>query len=245
MLIQRANTLDGATVDVRVGARIEEVAGELAPRARGNVRRRGWNRAARTARPPRPPVLGGGRGRLGAAGPRRCATATGWPARCQCPVGSDGWIRRSATTIRWPPAGPNAARRHLAAGAGARTAPERRAVDPQLGGLTRVGLADHPDGRLRSADPSWSDALGTAHQPGRAQPPLARYGVTGVTDATPDLDVADIVTLTELHRAGIAPTRALPVAGKRILHDDDLDLDALPAGSPSATVPAVRSLSTV
>jgi predicted amidohydrolase YtcJ len=57
---------------------------------------------------------------------------------------------------------------------------------------------------------------------------LLGYGVTGVTDATPGLGADDIVTLTEEHRHGglhqgvhwLAP-------GKRILHDDSLDLDEL------------------
>jgi predicted amidohydrolase YtcJ len=85
-------------------------------------------------------------------------------------------------------------------------------------GLAAVGLADHPDGRLRSADLSWQAGLG------RREPDLRRfsdrlssYGVTGVTDATPDLDGA--VSLRQrVHM--LAP-------GKRILHDDALDLDAL------------------
>lgn len=52
--------------------------------------------------------------------------------------------------------------------------------------LGRVGLAEHPDGRLRSDDRGWSDALA------RRETDLAELsrritatGVTGVTDATP------------------------------------------------------------
>jgi predicted amidohydrolase YtcJ len=98
-------------------------------------------------------------------------------------------------------------------------------------GLTRVGLADHPDGQLRSADPHWSDALqrreiGLAEVSRR----LASYGVTGVTDATPNLGIQDVVKFAEAHRHGELLQRVHCLApGKRILHDDDLDLDGLSA----------------
>ena len=95
-------------------------------------------------------------------------------------------------------------------------------------GLARVGLTDHPDGRLHSAD-EWSDAL-----PRRATAladithRLAAYGVTGVTDATPDLTADDVVTLSVAHRRGDIPQRLHFLApGKRILHDDRLDVDEL------------------
>ena len=95
-------------------------------------------------------------------------------------------------------------------------------------GLARVGLAGHPDGRVRSAD-AWSDALSRSETSltelgGR----LSRYGVTGITDATPDLDITDIVRLSELHRHGELHQRVHCLApGKRILHDDELDLEQL------------------
>jgi len=98
-------------------------------------------------------------------------------------------------------------------------------------GLARVGLPDHPDGRLRSADQAWSDTLtrnetGLADVSGR----LSAYGVTGVTDATPDLEVGDVVRLMEAHRRGELRQRVHCLApGKRILHDSDLDLAALTA----------------
>ena len=95
-------------------------------------------------------------------------------------------------------------------------------------GLARVGLADHPDGRLHSAD-DWSDAL-----PRRATAlaeitrSLTGYGVTGITDATPDLTADDVVTLSVAHRRGEIPQRLHFLApGKRILHDDRLDVDEL------------------
>lgn len=94
--------------------------------------------------------------------------------------------------------------------------------------LARVGLADHPDGRLHSAD-DWAAALprratALAGITGR----LARYGVTGITDATPDLTAADLVALSVAHRRGEIPQRLHFLApGKRILHDDRLDVDEL------------------
>ncbi|WP_062538772.1 amidohydrolase family protein, partial [Mycobacterium celatum] len=96
-------------------------------------------------------------------------------------------------------------------------------------GLARIGLADHPDGRLRSAASDWSEALerrdiGLADVSQR----LSSYGVTGITDATPDLEIGDIVGLTELHRHGELRQRLHFLSpGKRILHDEALDLDEL------------------
>ena len=95
-------------------------------------------------------------------------------------------------------------------------------------GLERVGLAEHPDGRLRSTD-SWAGALGRS-ETGLADlsERLNRYGITGITDATPDLAIADILQLSELHRRGELRQRVHCLApGKRILHDDALDLEQL------------------
>ncbi|RDH78356.1 amidohydrolase [Mycolicibacterium moriokaense] len=94
--------------------------------------------------------------------------------------------------------------------------------------LARVGLAAHPDGRLHSAD-DWADAL-----PRRVTAlvdvtrRLAGYGVTGITDATPDLTAEDVAALSVAHRRGEIPQRLHFLApGKRILHDDRLDVDEL------------------
>jgi predicted amidohydrolase YtcJ len=95
--------------------------------------------------------------------------------------------------------------------------------------LGRVGLAEHPDGRLRSADRGWSDALQ------RRETDLAELsrritatGVTGVTDATPDLGADDMVSLIVAHRRGeFRPRLRFLSPGKKILQDDRLDLDAL------------------
>ncbi|MGA8545118.1 MAG: amidohydrolase family protein, partial [Mycobacterium sp.] len=95
-------------------------------------------------------------------------------------------------------------------------------------GLVRIGLADHADGRLRSTG-SWSDALSRGQTSlADLSARLSRYGVTGITDATPDLDASDIVRLAELHRRGELRQHVHCLApGKRILHDDDLDLEQL------------------
>ena len=77
--------------------------------------------------------------------------------------------------------------------AAARPASQRRAVDPQLGGSGPRRSGRAPGRRLRSAD-SWSDALTrSATNLAALSARLSSYGVTGITDATPDLDVADIV----------------------------------------------------
>lgn len=94
--------------------------------------------------------------------------------------------------------------------------------------LSRVGLGDHPDGRLHSAD-DWAAALprrATALAEVTAR--LSGYGVTGITDATPDLTAEDVATLSVAHRRGEIPQRLHFLApGKRILHDDRLDVDEL------------------
>ncbi|MGV0836771.1 amidohydrolase family protein [Mycolicibacterium thermoresistibile] len=96
-------------------------------------------------------------------------------------------------------------------------------------GLTHIGLPDHPDGRLRSADPEWSGSLQRREtRISDLSATLSRYGVTGITDATPDLDVGDVVRLTGMHRRGDLDQQVFCLApGKRILHDDRLDLTEL------------------
>jgi Amidohydrolase family len=91
--------------------------------------------------------------------------------------------------------------------------------------LAAVGQPGHRDGRLRSADPGWTDDLprrdGGLRELGNR---LAGYGVTGITDATPDLVAFEAGELAALpqHVHQLSP-------GKRILHDDRLDLDGLTA----------------
>ena len=83
--------------------------------------------------------------------------------------------------------------------------------------------------QLRSADRSWSDTL-QRNESGLEEVSrrLSAHGVTGVTDATPELEVSDVVKLVEAHRHGELRQRVHCLApGKRILHDGDLDLDEL------------------
>jgi len=231
MLIQRAVTLDGAAVDLRVGASIDEVADTLTPRPGEDV----LDAAGGTVLP----GLHDHHVHLYSAAAATTSIRVGPPqvrdrdglaaALASAEAGEDGWIR--AVGYHDSVAGP------LDRGVLDAVAPavplrvqHRSGVLWILNsaGLERVGLAGHPDGRLRSAD-SWADALGrSVTSLADLSERLSRCGVTGITDATPDLDIADMVRLSELHRHGELRQRVHCLApGKRILHDDDLDLEQL------------------
>ena len=94
--------------------------------------------------------------------------------------------------------------------------------------LGLLGLAGHPDGRLRAND-RWSKAVARRDTDlAELSHRLTACGVTGITDATPDLDADDMVSLLAAHRAGeFRPRVHFLSPGKMILHDDRLDLDAL------------------
>jgi predicted amidohydrolase YtcJ len=233
MLIQRASLLDGTAADIRVDETIIAV-GELTPNkgeevldAAGGTVIPGLHdhhvhlRSAAAALTSARVGPGEVRGRQDLA-----------RALADAPVGGDGWIR--AVGYHEAVAGP------LDRDVLDEVAPplpvrvqHRSGVLWTLNsaGLARVGLSDHPDGRLRSADRSWSDTLqrnetGLSFVSAR----LSAYGVTGVTDATPDFEVSDIVKLMEAQRRGELRQRVHCLApGKRILHDADLDLDELTA----------------
>jgi predicted amidohydrolase YtcJ len=235
MLIQRATLLDGTTADIRVGAHIEEVG----PRPAGLVARRGEG------------VLDAGGGtvlpglhdhhvHVRSAASALYSLTLGPPgistqaelARLlsNATPGPDGWIRAVGY-------------HESVAGELDRTALD--AVVPVIpvriqhrsgvlwilnsAALGRIGMAEHPDGRLRSADRGWSEALQ------RRETDLAELsrritatGVTGVTDATPDLGADDMVSLMVAQRRGeFRPRLRFLSPGKIILHDDRLDLDAL------------------
>jgi len=231
MLIQRANTLDGVTIDLRVSARIEDVADTLTPRAGEEV----FDAAGGTVLP----GLHDHHVHLYSAAAAATSVRAGPPQvrdraalaslLANTEPGDDGWIR--AVGYHDSVAGPLDS---AALDAMVPTVPLR--IQHRSGvlwmlnsaGLARVGLAGHPDGRLRSAD-SWSDALNRSQTKlADLSARLSRYGVTGITDATPDLDVSDIVRLTELHRRGELRQHVHCLApGKRILHDDDLNLEHL------------------
>ncbi len=231
MLIQRATTLDGVVVDLRVGRCIDEVADTLDPRPREDV----VDAAGGTVLP----GLHDHHVHLHSAAAAETSIRVGPPqvrdraglaaALASAEAGEDGWIR--AVGYHDSVAGPLD---RAALDALVPTAPLR--VQHRSGvlwilnsaGLVRIGLAGHRDGRLRSTD-SWSDAL-TRGEPNLAELSgrLSRYGVTGITDATPDFGVSDLVRLAELQRHGGLRQHVHCLApGKRILHDDGLDLEQL------------------
>ena len=94
--------------------------------------------------------------------------------------------------------------------------------------LRLLGMTEHPDGRLRATD-RWSEALHPHHTDlTELSRRLGAVGVTGVTDATPDLDADDMVSLLVAHRRGeFLPRLSFLAPGKKILHDDRLDVESL------------------
>ena len=232
MLIQRAVLLDGTPADIRVGARIVDVADRLVPRPGEDV----YDAAGGTVLP----GLHDHHLHIRAAAAAMTSVHVG-PEVVRniddlhrlltgAPVGADGWIR----AVGYHDAGAGELDRGVLDAAGP-ALPVR--VQHRSGvlwavnsaGLQRLGLPGHPDGRLRSADISWSAALP------RTEPDLAQfsnrlsgYGVTGLTDATPDLGAADAAVMAEARRRGdLRQGVHLLAPGKRILHDDGLDLDEL------------------
>ena len=231
MLIQRAVKLDGAAVDLRVSASIDELADTLAPRPGEDV----LDAAGGTVLP----GLHDHHVHLFSAAAAATSLRVGPPqvrdrdglaaALASVEAGDDGWIR--AVGYHDSVAGPldRDVLDTMAPGVPLRVQ-HRSGVLWILNsaGLERVGLAGHPDGRLRSTD-SWADALGrSVTSLAELSERLSRCGVTGITDATPDLDIADIVRLSDLRRHGELRQRVHCLApGKRILHDDDLHLEQL------------------
>lgn len=231
MLIQRAMLLDGTATDIRVAARIEEIGTDLAVRhgetvldARGGTVLPGLHdhhihlRSAASAIDSihlGPPVV-------------RVKDQLVQELSRSAP-GADGWIR--AVGYHDSVAGEL----------------DRAALDAVLpdvpvrvqhrsgalwilnsAALRLLDMADHPDGRLRAADP-WSQSLVRRHTDlTELSRRLVAVGVTGVTDATPDLDADDMVSLMMAHRHGeFRPRVSFLAPGKKILHDDQLDLEAL------------------
>ncbi|GAS99697.1 amidohydrolase [Mycolicibacterium canariasense] len=234
MLIRRATLLDGSVVDIRVGARIQEVAPALAPVAGERVLDAALGLVL--------PGLHDHHVHVHSAAAAADSVRVGVGevhdrddlahVLASAAVGDDGWIR----AVGYHEAVAGALDRHVL---DTLSPPVPVRIQHRSGvlwtlnsvGLAAVGLADHPDGRLRSADRSWSDTLkrrDTSVDVLSAR--LSGYGVTEITDATPDLDVTDMVLLAEVHRRGGLRQHVHHLApGKRILHDDDLDLGALTA----------------
>jgi predicted amidohydrolase YtcJ len=232
MLIRRATLLDGTVTDIRVGAQIDEVGDDLAVQPGEGLLDAGGGTVL--------PGLHDHHVHVRSAASALYSFSVGPPGvstkdqlaqmLSNATPGPDGWIRAVGY-------------HESVAGDLDRTALD--AVVPRIpvriqhrsgalwilnsAALGRVGLAEHPDGRLRSADRGWSEALA------RRETDLAELsrritatGVTGVTDATPDLDADDMVALMVAHRRGeFRPRLHFLSPGKKILHDDRLDLDAL------------------
>jgi predicted amidohydrolase YtcJ len=232
MLIKRATLLDGTITDIRVGAKIEELGDGLVAGQGEGVLYAGGGTVL--------PGLHDHHVHLRSAasaldsffvGPPGVTTKTQLTQLLSnATPGHDGWIR--AVGYHESVAGELG---RAALDAIVRNIPVR--IQHRSGvlwmlnseALGRVGLADHPDGRLRSADRGWSDALAQREtdmaELGRR---ITATGVTGVTDATPDLDADDMVSLVVAHRRGeFRPRLSFLSPGKKILHDDRLDLDSL------------------
>ncbi|MFL0285855.1 amidohydrolase family protein [Mycobacterium sp. SMC-21] len=232
MLIQRATLLDGRIVDIRLGRRIEAIADNLEPITGEDV----LDAAGGTVIP----GLHDHHVHLRSAAAALTSVRVG-PGEVrsrdalravlgQAAVGADGWIR--AVGYHEVVAGPldRAVLDEVAPNVPVRVQ-HRSGVLWTLNsaGLTAVGLPDHPDGRLRSADQGWTHALQRSDAGlGEISRRLSAFGVTGVTDATPDLTAEDVMDFAEARRHGELRQRVEVLApAKRILHDNDLDLDAL------------------
>ena len=232
MLIRRATLLDDRLVDIRVGAQIEEVGEGIAAKRGENVLDADGGtvlpglhdhhvhlRSAASALDSLP------------VGPSEVSTKLELAQVLSNTVpGPDGWIR--AVGYHESVAGEldRAALDALMPGTPVRVQHRSGALwilnSPAL---SRVGLADHADGRLHSNDRGWSDALQRretnftelSHR-------LTAVGVTGVTDATPELAADDMVSVLVAHRHHeFRPHVRFLAPGKIILHDDSLDLEAL------------------
>ncbi len=227
-------TLDGTAVDVRLSDRIDEVAETLTPTSGEDVLDAAGGAVL--------PGLHDHHVHLYSAAAAATSIRVGPPqvrdraalvaALANAEAGEDGWIR--AVGYHDSVAGELDRDALDALNAVAPEMPLR--IQHRSGvlwilnsaGLARVGLADHRDGRLRSTD-SWADALGRSETNlADLSQRLSGYGVTGITDATPDLAIADVVRFSELYRHGELRQHVHCLApGKRILHDDDLDLEQL------------------
>jgi predicted amidohydrolase YtcJ len=232
MLIQRATLLDGRWVDIRVGTQIDEVGDNLTVRHGEGLLDAGGGTVLPGLHDHHVHVRSAASALDSfSVGPPGVSTKTQLAQMLSnATPGPDGWIRavgyhesvagdldRSALDAVVP---------HIPVRIQHRSGALWILNTAALG---RVGLPEHPDGRLRSADRGWSEALQ------RRETDLAELsrritatGVTGVTDATPDLGADDMVSLMVAHRRGeFRPGLRFLAPGKKILQDDRLDLDAL------------------
>lgn len=243
MLIRRASLLSGDVVDIRLGQVITEIAEVLAPAGDEDVVEAGGGLVlpglhdhhvhVRSAAAAMGSVV---------VGPPQVRDAGAFAAAVRAAKpDDDGWIR----AVGYHESVAGTLTRHVL--------DELNPVVPlrvqhrsgamwilNSAALQRAGLADHVDGRLLRTEVS--PAVGQRPPSLRAlSDTLLRYGVTGVTDATPDQSAEDIAGLAEARRRGdfaprlhcMAPPDVRAVDGvtvgptKRILDDSALDLAAL------------------
>jgi predicted amidohydrolase YtcJ len=232
MLIKRARLLDGTVTDIRVGEKIDEMGDDLVAEPREGVLQAGGGTVL--------PGLHDHHVHVRSAASALDSFTVGPPGvstkdqltqlLSNASPGADGWIR--AVGYHESVAGELD---RDALDAFLRYIPLR--IQHRSGALwilnsealARVGLPEHPDGRLRSADRGWSEALQHRETDlAELSRRIIATGVTGVTDATPDLDADDMVSLLVAHRHGeFRPGLRFLAPGKMILQDDRLDLDAL------------------
>jgi predicted amidohydrolase YtcJ len=233
MLIQRATLLDGTVTDIRVGAQIDELGDGLRPERGETV----LDAHGATVIP----GLHDHHVHLRSAAAAMDSLLLGPPAiRTKEQLAQalstanpkvDGWIR--AIGYHESVAGEldRAALDAIVPGGPVRVQHRSGALwILNSAALQLLGMAEHPDGRLRASD-RWSEAL-QRHDADLAELSrrLTALGITGVTDATPDLDADDMVSLMVAHRHGeFRPQLSFLAPGKKILHDDRLDLEALTA----------------
>lgn len=231
MLIQRATLLDGTVTDIRVGARIEEL-GDGLERRRGETVLDAHGATVL-------PGLHDHHVHVRSAASAMDSLTLGPPAvrtreqlaqeLSKATPNVDGWIR--AIGYHESVAG------ELDRAALDAIVPDHPVRVQHRSGalwilnspaLHLLGMPGHPDGRLRASD-RWSEALARHHTDlTELSRRLTAVGVTGVTDATPDLDADDMVPLMVAHRHGeFRPQLSFLAPGKKILHDDRLDLESL------------------
>jgi predicted amidohydrolase YtcJ len=247
MLIQRATLLGGTVVDIRLGPSITEVADELAPKRGEDVLDAAYGAVI--------PGLHDHHVHLRSAAAALDSVQLGPPhvqsrnefvrALTSAAPDADGWIR--AVGYHESVAGP-LDRAQL--DAIMPTIPVR--VQHRSGalwivnsvGLTRIGITEHPDGRLLRIDGGWTDGGPRARRGSslhRISQRLVGFGVTGVTDATPGKRPDDVKSLAAARRSGELRQRLHCMADpdvdepvditigpvKIILEEDALDLRQL------------------
>lgn len=245
MLIERATLLDGTVTAVRVTERIEAVGTDLRPLPAEEVLDARFGTVI--------PGLHDHHVHLRAAAAALMSVQVGPPhvtdrtalieTLTTARPNADGWIR--AVGYHESVAGPldRALLDTLVPGLPVRVQDRSGALWTfNSKGLAQLGLSAHPDGRVLRTEPEWQRTVAAREPSLRAlSGQLARYGVTGVTDATPGYGADDLAALSHARRSGdllqrlhcMAEPEVTGLIGitlgpvKRILDDAALDLDEL------------------